>query len=271
MPLLFARRRCSRSRRCSSSAGRGERIWPHDWTPLLIFALSSQVLGQGLLVYSIGTLPPMVVGLALLDPAGDLRRRSAGSPIARRLSLADIIGALAIAAALVLVRLPRAGLANAAGAAQLSAMDDPSPLEQLRRQLALAVGENAVFDGWTTKAVDSAAGAARHRPGPGAARHAQGPGGDDRPLHPGGRPRARCLVHAGAAAGLKIREKIRAIVWRRLEIMAPAREAVRRALAILAMPQNVPLALAHRLADRGRRCGASPATPAPTSTITPSG
>ena len=44
-------------------------------------------------------------------------------------------------------------------------------------------------------------------------------------------------------AKLKIREKIRALVWRRLEIMAPAREAVRRALAILAMPQNVPLAL----------------------------
>lgn len=44
-------------------------------------------------------------------------------------------------------------------------------------------------------------------------------------------------------AGLKIREKIRALVWRRFEIMAPARESVRRALAILAMPQNVPLAL----------------------------
>ena len=34
---------------------------------------------------------------------------------------------------------------------------DPSPLERLRRQLALAVGENAVFDGWTKAAVDSAA------------------------------------------------------------------------------------------------------------------
>jgi ubiquinone biosynthesis protein COQ9 len=42
---------------------------------------------------------------------------------------------------------------------------------------------------------------------------------------------------------MKIREKIRALIWRRFEIMAPAREAVRRALAILAMPQNVPLAL----------------------------
>jgi ubiquinone biosynthesis protein COQ9 len=44
-------------------------------------------------------------------------------------------------------------------------------------------------------------------------------------------------------AGLKIREKIRQLVWRRLEIMGPAREAVRRALAILAMPQNLLLAL----------------------------
>ena len=36
-------------------------------------------------------------------------------------------------------------------------MAEPSPLEQLRRRLALAVGENAVFDGWTRQAVDSAA------------------------------------------------------------------------------------------------------------------
>jgi ubiquinone biosynthesis protein COQ9 len=53
-------------------------------------------------------------------------------------------------------------------------------------------------------------------------------------------------------AGMKIREKIRSLVWRRLEIMGPAREAVRRALAILAMPQNLPLALriSWRTADR---------------------
>lgn len=89
--------------------GTGERIIPHDWTPLLIFALSSQVLGQGLLVYSIGTLPPLVVGLALLtQPAVS----AAVGWIAYRegLGLADIIGAVAIAAALVLVRLPEKGL-----------------------------------------------------------------------------------------------------------------------------------------------------------------
>jgi len=122
-------------------------------------------------------------------------------------------------------------------------MAEPSPLEQLRRRLALAVGENAVFDGWTGKAVDSAAGQL----------------GID-PVH------ARLAMPKGQSAmidlyiqevdrgleayftperlsGLKIREKIRALVWRRLEIMGPAREAVRRGLAILAMPQNIPLAL----------------------------
>jgi ubiquinone biosynthesis protein COQ9 len=122
-------------------------------------------------------------------------------------------------------------------------MAGPSPLEALRRRLALAVGENAVFDGWTQKAVDSAAGQLGIDP-----------------------VQARLAMPKGQAAmvdlyiqevdralqtwftpkrleKLKIREKIRALVWRRLEIMAPAREAVRRALAILAMPQNVPQAL----------------------------
>jgi drug/metabolite transporter (DMT)-like permease len=87
----------------------GETVWPNDWTPLLIFALSSQVLGQGLLVYAIGTLPPLIVGLALLtQPAvsaliGWLAYGETLSPL-------DWIGAIAIGAALVLVRLPQRGL-----------------------------------------------------------------------------------------------------------------------------------------------------------------
>ena len=48
----------------------GETFWPTNWTPLLVLALTSQVIGQGLLVYSIGHFPPLVVGLALADPAG---------------------------------------------------------------------------------------------------------------------------------------------------------------------------------------------------------
>ena len=40
----------------------------------------------------------------------------------------------------------------------MNAMANPTPLEKLRRELALAVGENAVFDGWARQAVDAAAG-----------------------------------------------------------------------------------------------------------------
>jgi ubiquinone biosynthesis protein COQ9 len=123
-------------------------------------------------------------------------------------------------------------------------MTDPSPpLERLRRQLALAVGEHAVFDGWTPKAVDSAA--VQLGIDPVQARLAMPKGQAamidlylrevDRALEAYFTPRR--------LRDLKIRQKIRALVWKRLEIMAPAREAVRRALAVLAMPQNVPLAL----------------------------
>jgi ubiquinone biosynthesis protein COQ9 len=122
-------------------------------------------------------------------------------------------------------------------------MDGPSPLEQLRRRLALAVGQNAVFDGWTRQAVDSAA--AQLGVDPVQARLAfpkrQAAMIEcyieevDRALEASFTP--------DQLAAMKIRERIRALVWRRLEIMSDAREAVRRALAILAMPQNVPLAL----------------------------
>ena len=122
-------------------------------------------------------------------------------------------------------------------------MVDPSPLEQLRRRLALAVGENAVFDGWTPQAVDSAA--AQLGVDPVQARLAmpktQAAMIDlyiqevDRALE--------AYFTPERLSGLKIREKIRGLVWRRLEIMGPAREAVRRTLAILAMPQNLPRAI----------------------------
>jgi ubiquinone biosynthesis protein COQ9 len=122
-------------------------------------------------------------------------------------------------------------------------MAEPSPLEQLRRRLALAVGENAVFDGWTAKAVDAAAGQLGINPPQARLALPKGQAGlidcyiqaVDRALEAGFTP--------DRLEGLKIREKIRALVWKRLETMGPAREAVRRALAILAMPQHVPLAV----------------------------
>jgi drug/metabolite transporter (DMT)-like permease len=98
IPILFA-----------ISLGLGERVWPGNWTPLIIFALSSQVIGQGLLVYSIGTLPPLVVGLGLLtQPA--ISATIGWAAYCEKLSATDFLGAIAIAAALVLVRLPERGL-----------------------------------------------------------------------------------------------------------------------------------------------------------------
>lgn len=122
-------------------------------------------------------------------------------------------------------------------------MESPSPLEQLRRRLALTVGENAVFDGWTRKAVDSAAGQLGIDPVQARLAMPKTQSGMidlyiqevDRALEAWFTPER--------LAGMKIREKIRSLIWRRLEIMGPAREAVRRGLAILAMPQNIPLAL----------------------------
>jgi ubiquinone biosynthesis protein COQ9 len=125
----------------------------------------------------------------------------------------------------------------------LSAVERPSPLEQLRRRLALAVGENAVFDGWTRQAIDSAA--AQLGVDPVQARLAMPksqPGMIDVYIQEVDRA-LQAYFTPQRLDKLKIREKIRALVWRRLEVMGPARESVRRALAILAMPQNLPLAL----------------------------
>ena len=122
-------------------------------------------------------------------------------------------------------------------------MDEPSPLEKLRRQLALAVGENAVFDGWTRAAVDSAA--QQLGIDPVQARLAipkTQTGMIDLYIQEVDRA-LEAFFTPERLANLKIRDKIRSLIWKRLEIMGPAREAVRRALAILAMPQNVPLAL----------------------------
>ena len=116
--------------------------------------------------------------------------------------------------------------------------EQPSPLQQIREQLALAVGENAVFDGWTATAVDAAAdqvGIDRSQARLAMPKDQAGKidlyiQAVDRELETWFTPER--------LGKLKIREKIRALVWKRLETMGPAREAVRRALAILAMPQN---------------------------------
>lgn len=125
----------------------------------------------------------------------------------------------------------------------MTVMDETTPLEVLRLRLALKVGDNAVFDGWTQAAIDSAAdqtGIDRAQ-----ARLAfpkDAPGMIDAWIRG---VDAAMVDHFTAERldGLGITKRIRAMIWFRLETTGPAREAVRRALSILAMPQNVPQAL----------------------------
>jgi ubiquinone biosynthesis protein COQ9 len=141
-------------------------------------------------------------------------------------------------------------------------MDRPSPLDTIRRRLALATGENAVFDGWGAKAVEAAAIQAGVEPAQAllampktsaalADLYIQGV---DRALEE--------RLPPETLATLKIRERIRRLVWTRLEIMGPAREAVRTALATFAMPQNLALAarIGWRSADHMWRLAGDTAT-----------
>ncbi|WP_375392812.1 DMT family transporter [uncultured Sphingomonas sp.] len=81
----------------------GERLWPHAWGPLLGLALVSQVVGQGCMIYALGKLSPLVVGLALL--VQPVVAATVGWIVyGERLGAPDFVGAALVAAALVLVR-----------------------------------------------------------------------------------------------------------------------------------------------------------------------
>ena len=100
----------------------GERIMPTHWGPLVALALVSQVLGQGAMVYALGKLPPLVIGIALL-----IQPIVAGTVgwivYAERPGPADLAGAAMVAVALVLVRRP-ARLVPGAAVSHLGAEDE---------------------------------------------------------------------------------------------------------------------------------------------------
>lgn len=81
----------------------GEQVMPHHWTPLVLMALSSQIIGQGLMIFALGQMSPMVIGIALLtQPVMAATIGWVG--YGERLDGVDMIGAVAVAVALVLVR-----------------------------------------------------------------------------------------------------------------------------------------------------------------------
>ncbi|HTU13261.1 MAG TPA: DMT family transporter [Allosphingosinicella sp.] len=89
----------------------GEAVLPADWTPVVLLSISSQLVGQGLLVYAMGHLSPVVVGLCFLTQP--ICSAAIGWLVYREaLGLGDLLGALLVCAALVLIRLPDRRLAR---------------------------------------------------------------------------------------------------------------------------------------------------------------
>jgi len=121
-------------------------------------------------------------------------------------------------------------------------------LDEVRLALAPDIAASAIFDGWTRAALTAAADMAGCDPD--IARLAfpgTGPGGLAMDMI------AAWIASVDAAmeaewpaerlATLKIRERIRTLVAFRLEAVSDVDEAVRRALAVMARPQNVATAL----------------------------
>jgi ubiquinone biosynthesis protein COQ9 len=135
-------------------------------------------------------------------------------------------------------------------------------LDELRAALAPRLPAHAAFDGWGEKALAMAAaelGVSADR-----ARLAF-PGGAAEMID--GWFHAIDKAALGAfppdrIAAMKVRERIRELVLFRLAAAMPHREALRRAVATLAMPQNAPSAarLAWRSADRMWRIAGDTAT-----------
>lgn len=89
----------------------GEPVWPTDWTPVVALAISSQIVGQGLLVYSLGHFSALIIGLALLtQPA--IAAAVGWFAFGETLGALDIVGMVLVGAALLLARTAKANPAR---------------------------------------------------------------------------------------------------------------------------------------------------------------
>lgn len=83
----------------------GEPVWPGPagWGPVATLAVTSQVVGQGLLVFSLRHFPPLIIGMALLtQPA--IAAAIGWLVFDEMLSPLDMLGMALVAAALMLAR-----------------------------------------------------------------------------------------------------------------------------------------------------------------------
>jgi len=141
-------------------------------------------------------------------------------------------------------------------------MTEDLTLDEVRAHLAPAIAANAAFDGWSDAARDLAA----ELEGVDAdvARLAFADGAVamiDAWFEHIDAEMARALPPEGLTA-MKIRQRITALVEARLAVLAPEREALRRARAVLALPNNVARAakLGWRSVDRMWRLAGDTAT-----------
>lgn len=133
-------------------------------------------------------------------------------------------------------------------------------LDELRPRLAAELPRHAAFDGWSDAALTNAALGLGINPSVAGLAFSGATdmiGGwfavvDDK----------MCARVSDRLAAMKVRARITTLVEARLDYMADDREALRRALAIMAMPQNLPLSsrLAWRAADRMWRLAGDTAT-----------
>jgi ubiquinone biosynthesis protein COQ9 len=130
-------------------------------------------------------------------------------------------------------------------------MTDPT-LDDMRETLSAELPHHAAFDGWTPASLGMAAAATGIDPNIATLAF---PGGAVEMIDGWFAQVDRRMVEAvppERLATMKIRQKIAALVEARIDTMAPDIEALRRALAILALPQNLPHAakLGWRAADK---------------------
>lgn len=121
----------------------------------------------------------------------------------------------------------------------MSAAADAATLDDLRRLLAPAIADAAVFDGWTAQAVEHAAAATGTDPALAAFAFREGPMAMVSAWIDHVDATMTADVAGAALSNMKIRERIRRLVWARLEAVTGREEALTRALSIMAMPQNL--------------------------------
>ena len=116
-------------------------------------------------------------------------------------------------------------------------------LDELRLTLAPALADAAAFDGWSGLAVRAAAQEQGVNPDAAVFAFSGGPMAMIAAWAHSVDAKMAAALPADALAKLKIRERIRTLVLFRIEAVAGQKEALRRAQAVMAMPQNVPAAL----------------------------